>query len=150
MKVAVRLNLTREINIMKLHLIIALFFLVNAFAADSLYAQEQTVSLSRGGSPIVSGYGAGTPVSFAAQKGLKLDAAVNFGDVSSGVSRLIQITVPIRISAASNYKVELQRSPMLGNSVRPDDIGFSIQNTRAQIGNSSKLSPNALNGIGSH
>ncbi len=125
--------------------ILLLLFIFLLYTVDGC-AQQETVSLSSGGSPIVKGYGQGTASSFALPKGSALDANLNFGDVSPGGSQVIQITMPIKLSASNRYKVELQRTAAISDSVQPGDIGFSVQNARAQVNGSQSLSTNAVYG----
>jgi hypothetical protein len=124
-----------------------LLILVILFYAGNGQAKQPTVSLSSGGSPIVKGYTPGTTTSFGSPKGNTLSANLNFGDVSAGESKLIQITLPVKLSASGRYKVELQKTPLLSNSIQPSDIGFSVQNVRSQINGSRKLHADAVNGI---
>lgn len=109
-------------------------------------AAAQDVSLTSGGFPSVSGHLPGTPVSTQSSVGAKLDSQINFGDVSANISgRRVRVTVPIRISARTNYQIELQRVAGNGGSVKASDIGFGILNVRPQTGSNPKLAANAIN-----
>ncbi len=128
------------------HLIFLLFLMLTA---AHLAAAQETVSLTSGGSPTVSGHLPTTPVSTESPIGSELVANLNFGDVapaSDGV-RKIKITIPIRISATQNYKVELQRASANGLEISPSDIGFGVTNVRPQIAGSKLLATNAASGV---
>lgn len=121
--------------------ILLLFTLCGAVSAAA-----QDVSLTSGGFPSVSGHLPGTPVSTQSSVGTKLNSQINFGDLSANISgRRVRVTVPIRISAKTNYQVELQRVAHSGGSIKAADIGFSVLNIRPQTGGNPKLSSNALN-----
>ena len=120
-------------KLLKLYILLSL--LVIGLNVNIAFSQKPTVSLTSGGATVVRGFGMRTPASSATPRGTQLDAMVNFGDVSPENSRLIQITVPVRISASTAYKVELQRLPANAVTIRPENIGLSIQNIRAETSN---------------
>jgi hypothetical protein len=107
-----------------------------------LYAQS--VSLTSGGFPTVNGHSPATPVATQSTLGSALESHLNFGDVSAKSGRrLVRISIPVRISATTNYRLELYRTPFMGGSIQPQDIGFGILNARPQTGNNPKLADHA-------
>ena len=105
----------------------------------------QSVVLTSGGFPTVNGYSPATPVSTQSAPGARLESHLSFGNVAanSGVRR-VRISIPVRISATTNYKLELQRTPFSGSSsIQPQDVGFGILNARPQTGNNPKLTAHA-------
>jgi hypothetical protein len=125
----------------KIWLLLLLLFALSGAGS----AAAQNVSLTSGGFPSVSGHLPGTPVSTQSSVGARLESQINFGDLSANISgRRVRVTVPIRISAKTNYQLELQRVADSGGSVKASDIGFGILNIRPQMGGNPKLSGNAL------
>jgi hypothetical protein len=122
---------------------ITLFFL---FGANVVPAQTDTVSLTSGGAPFVSGHLPTTPSSTQSPIGKPVNAHLNFGDVAAGLpGRRVTIRIPIRISATTNYKVEIKRSNVNGEGINLTDIGFGVGNARPQTGANPKLSAGATN-----
>lgn len=102
--------------------------------ASACFAQINTVSLTSGGFASVSGQTPGTPLSTQTGAGQILAANLNFGDIGACAGqRRVRITMPIRISASTQYKIELQRSG-ISDGIQPKDIGFGIGNIRPQMG----------------
>lgn len=121
-----------------------LLLLVLSIGASGVFAQKTTVSLTSGGFPSVNGQKPTTPVSNSASAGQTLLANLNFGDISAtAVSRRVSIKLPIRISATTNFKIEVQRVGTTAMGIKPSDIGFGIGNVRPQA-DGSKLLSNAL------
>ncbi len=100
---------------------------------SGVYAQSSTVSLTSGGFASVGGQRPGTPLSTQSPAGQTLSANLNFGDIATTVNdRRVRITMPIRISATTNYKIEIQRTSFSEGGIEPKDIGFGIGNIRPQ------------------
>lgn len=118
------------------------FWLLCLCFAPTIYGQS--VSLTSGGFAVVSGEQPGTPLSSQTALGTGLESHLNFGNVAARNSGgRVRITIPLRISATSNYKLELQRSAIMGLGVQPQDIGFGVLNPRPQTGNNPQLTSNA-------
>lgn len=107
---------------------------VFALLVSGVFAQSASVSLTSGGFSSVGGERPGTPLSTQPAAGQILSANLNFGDIAAadGGERRIRITMPIRISATTNYKIEIQRTPFSGGGIEPKDIGFGIGSIRPQ------------------
>ena len=105
----------------------------------------QSVVLTSGGFPTVNGYSPATPVSTQSGPGAALESHLSFGNVAANSGgRRVRISIPVRISATTNYKLELQRTPFSGSSsIQPQDVGFGILNARPQTGNNPKLAAHA-------
>lgn len=103
-----------------------LFFLI---CAVGTFGQTDALVLTSGGYPTVNGHRPTTPVSNQTAAGTNLVANLNFGDVSPFAygSRRIIITMPIRIKAATNYKLELQCAAAVSSGIKLSDIGFGIR-----------------------
>lgn len=118
------------------------FWLLWWCLAPTVYGQS--VSLTSGGFASVSGEQPGTPLSTQTALGTGLESHLNFGNVAARNSGgRVRITIPLRISATSNYKLELQRSAMMGFGLQPQDIGFGVCNPRPQTGNNPQLTSDA-------
>ena len=125
-------------------LTIYLITLTLFLGAPNIDAQSATVSLTSGGSPFVYGHAMSAPLSTQSSVGTPISARLNFGDVGPGGSnRLVRITLPIRVSAMTSYKIEFQRFSIGDSSVTPSDIGFSVGNVRPQTGANPRLTADA-------
>jgi hypothetical protein len=107
------------------------------------------LSLTSAGLPAVTGALPGTPVSIQSAAGTRLTAVLNFGDVGArNPNPQVRIVMPIRVSADTAYKVEVQRSIINGSSgVQPADIGFGVGQFRPQLPAPNRLTSNAVSGI---
>ena len=131
----------------KLRLLSDKFWVILLLFACGASVQAQSVSLTSGGFVSVSGQLPGTPMSMQSPLGTGLQSHINFGDVvSNSAGRRVRIIIPVRVSATTNYKIQLQRLSTDGNGgVQPQDIGFGVLNARPQTANNPKLTANATN-----
>ena len=110
------------------------FILCMIALSISLAAQPPTVSLTSGGYTTSAGERSGTAGSNQSPTATRLTVNLSFGDVSPGNGRgKVVCVVPIRISSAGNYKIEigLQNASGIGGP-QPKDVGFGVSNVRFQ------------------
>lgn len=108
--------------------ILMLCVISGATATIGAAQKNGKAALTSGGFPRVANNSLGTAASSQTRAGTKLIANLNFGNVAPiGLgARRIRITMPIRISATTNYRVELQKIQFGGDGIRPSDIGFGV------------------------
>lgn len=120
--------------------------ILSSFCIFPVIAQQETVSLTSGGAAFVSGYSPMTPLSVNSPIGTPINARLNFGDISpKGMGKFVRITLPVRISATSGYRVEIQRASSPNDDFDLSNIGFSIGNARPQTTINPALANDAAN-----
>src|SRR5882724_1221286 len=98
-----------------------------------------TVQLTSGGSPTVTGTKAGTAASTQSAQDTAFSATINLGDVSpSNTNALVKVVMPLQIRSNASYTVSVQRGGLIaagaggGQDITAGDIGFGVQNVRAR------------------
>ncbi len=126
-----KLSVQKQIALIRVLILIPVLMI----ALQQVSAQTKSVMLTSGGFTVVEGQMPGTPPSIQSPSGSPLTgASLNFGEVAAvnGLPRRVIIKVPIRISAAKPYKLEMEVTPVTGQSIKLSDIGFGIENIRRQ------------------
>ena len=116
---------------MKFLSIISLLFLW-ALLMPALYAQ--TVDISSGGLPTVTGSGS-VNITASSSTTQNLNVSINLGDISPlNNSNTIKIIVPVAIRSIVPYQVSVNSSGTFNPNLRAfqaSDIGFGLQNMRS-------------------
>src|SRR6267154_444054 len=110
-----------------------------------------SVQLTSGGSPTVTGTKAGTAASTQSAQDTAFSATINLGDVSpSNPNALVKVVMPLQIRSNVSYTVSVQRGGLIaagaggGQDIAAGDIGFGVQNVRARTVGSALLMATAV------